>query len=201
VRSSAWLRLICGLAVVCAALAVPRAASAIQVEGSAIRADLDRDGVPDTINVDPHQRTLLHIRLSSQPQINDVHLVRPVIRLAVADVDGDGSFDIITSHSPTKKNKWFTVWQYAGGNLKKVKPKAPRPRTMSPPRGSVQGADNRNTMALPGQSHDAPSCDADTHTPPRLTPAAAPRTRARIFVSDQQTPNRPTRAPPASTRS
>jgi hypothetical protein len=96
------LRFICILLLAATSLAgLPRAAAAGQVY-----ADLDRDGVRDTVSVEPAHHLSVTVWLSTTRRVRMLRTTTPIISVATFDLDGDGRPDIVATDSSATLHVW-----------------------------------------------------------------------------------------------
>lgn len=90
--------------------------------------DFDRDGKRDVISVVPGSKSTLQVWLSATQTLRHLRLSRPILRVGVFDVDGDGRPEIVASDTDAGLHIWRRT---KSGHLRRVRPRPVVPITFS----------------------------------------------------------------------
>lgn len=158
-------------------------------------ADLDHDGLRDVVSIPTGNSRGLLVWLSSSKSLLHLQTRLPILRIAAADIDGDGGVDLVAADTSARLH----VWHRAGGRLRRIHPRH-LPAATGPAHGrGLQESPDSPASALAGSDSTDPACDA-THPAHESTlarqalhrPAAGSATTSTSFSQLQS------RAPPAS---
>lgn len=122
-----------------------------------IAADLDGDGVHDTVTVHHHAPSDLHIWLSSTQERHIVRHEQPIVKLLALDLDGDRRLELIAHDADAK----LQIWTNRGAGYL-------RHTTIGTPYFALR-ADHATTL-----EQDTPDLSFDLPTTTRVAKAAPP---------------------------
>lgn len=117
-------------AVVSAALLFQPAAAL----ADAIYVDFDRDGHGDVVSVVPGSKSTIQVWLSATQTLRHLRLSRPILRVAILDLDGDGRPEIVASDTDAGLHVWRRT---KNGHLRRVRPRPVVPVAFSVSRPGV----------------------------------------------------------------
>jgi len=100
----------------------------------AVYVDFDRDGQRDVVSIVPGSKSQLQVWLSATQTLRHLHLSRPILRVGVFDVDGDGRPEIVASDTDAGLHVWRRT---KNGHLRRVRPRPAVPITFSVSRPGV----------------------------------------------------------------
>jgi hypothetical protein len=100
----------------------------------AVYADFDRDGKRDVVSIVPGSKSTLQVWLSATQTLRHLRLPRPVLRVGVFDLDGDGRPEIVASDTDAGLHVWRRT---KNGHLRRVRPRPVVPITFSVSRPGV----------------------------------------------------------------
>lgn len=157
--------------------------------------DFDRDGKRDVVSVVPGSKSTLQVWLSATQTLRHLRLSRPILRVGVFDVDGDGHPEIVASDTDAGLHVWRRT---KSGHLRRVRPRPVVPITFSL---SLPGVGKPNSEAAddPGATSQwAPAANSAEVARPQL-PDLLGRYGARFAVPvlDRGLLSSGSRAPPS----
>ncbi len=123
-RSRFRARVVWSLFAAAGALA-PAAARAQQ-----LHVDLDRDGIRDYVSIQHAPVSAVNIWLSSTDSRRQLVTRRPLLGIAVMDVDGDGHPELLAADASARLHAWRHVGR---GRFRPVRPRAHAPSASSRP--------------------------------------------------------------------
>jgi FG-GAP-like repeat len=108
-------------------------------------ADLDRDGIRDIVTIQRSPASGLQVWLSASGRQIHLPTRRPVLRVTVSDIDGDGHLDLIAADASA-----VHVWHRTShGNLRRMRPRRPPlAPAVSQPTGIAQDPGERSAAVV-----------------------------------------------------
>jgi hypothetical protein len=87
---------------------------------SPIDSDLDRDGIRDSITVEPGRHLGVSVWLSKTNTVSRIRTKQPIASVAAVDLDGDGHPDIVATDTSARLHVWRVT---PHGRLRVVRPR------------------------------------------------------------------------------
>lgn len=127
--------------------------------------DFDRDGHRDVVSVVPGSKSTIQVWLSATQTLRHLQLSRPILRIALLDLDGDGRPEIVASDTDAGLHIWRRT---KNGHLRRVRPRPVVPIAFSVSRPGV-GKPNTEAADDPAASSQwAPTANSAEVARPQL---------------------------------
>ena len=160
----------------------------------AVYVDFDRDGHRDVVSIVPGSKSTLQVWLSATQTLRHLRLSRPILRVAVFDLDGDGRPEIVASDTDARLHIWRRT---KNGHLRRVRPRPVVPIAFSVSHPGV-GKPNTETADDPAASSQwTPTANSAEVARPQLPdPLDRYGDRFAVSVLDRGLLSSGSRAPP-----